>query len=59
MFDVKFLVSEKIYLPQAEENECYIRASLVSVMKFTLDNDDPFKTQSNKALRQLTYLKIH
>ena len=54
MSDIKFLVPEKIYLPQAKENECYRRASLVSVMKCTLDNDDPFETQSNKASRHCT-----
>ena len=41
-FFVKFF--KKIFLLQAQENDCYGRASLVSVIKCTRENGDLFKT---------------
>ena len=43
LFDVKFLFSEKIDLLQAEENGCYRRTSMVSVIKCNSENDDLFE----------------
>ena len=51
MFDVKFLLSEKIYLLEVDENGCHRRASWVSVIKNTLKNVDLFEKLPNKVLR--------